>query len=1123
MLALVAGAALLALLACHRPPAAEPELDAADLEAALLARVERSLGLVVRFSGATELPPCASADAVVCGAASPTLDDLPRLVQMLHRTTTARPLDPGALRAQALWALLRHATPEARARAVALLALAHDLDPQPPRRNDLAAALLLRGAVDQRPSDLVEALELAEQVAAEVAATVPEASFNRALALTQLTLHAAAAERWRELAASDVPQPWVELARAATAATAAADALPKAPPEPAAVRATERSGTSTATLSTQQPGPPTPPGPAAPTSPAPDALPLRRQGEASLGAWALAATHEGAAASVAQALAAAESAAARHRTLSGDALLADAAALCATARGGRLAQLVAGHAAYARARGDALYAACGEDLDRATQALTAAESPFAGWPLVDQAICAFYAQQFALADRRLAEALALARRGGYPSLEGRVHWISGLVRMVQGRHAAAARALGDALTAFTAIHEPTHVDYLHALLAQTLENTGDRVAAWRHRLRALAHRERLDPERSFTVLDHAAAAAREAGWRHAAAYFLDAQVRAAEAAAATRREAADIASKARLERSTLQRETGDLAAAAADLERARRWWETLAPDWPTRRRLERELAVQAALLPASAGADAADAVPAIDAAIALFAAAGPDGDQIEILRLLRLRAAALRQAGALDAAEETLRRALAEIERQRLGLAARAERARFAAQAGAVGRELVALLLARSRDAEALRLVEETTQRSWRELAGRAREPLAIGSLRAPADTLLLRYAVLADRLVAWTLQGNELLRREVPIAETRLRRTVELCREEILAGQHQGTFCARTAALLLPPAIARLGPGGQLGIVADELTRNVPFAALPLGPGGPHLVEQLEVSFLPSLLFPPPSPRPSARQPPSSGLFVVDPSFPAADFPNLSRLAAARAALPGLQALHPDATTLVDDQASRRRVLAKLPHARFAQFEAHGIQSEDGGPVGLLLAPDPAPPAAATPPPARPSEPTGDPPTASPRHPAPAPRADLLTPDDLLALPLGGLELAVLAGCSTSPSPLPGGLELDGLPLALLAAGAREVIATGWPIEDRATSALLADFHRCWASGRRATTCLREAQLAGLASQDPHRSAPRAWAAFQVWTGTWNPPPASVYERVASLTKPGPNHQEEP
>jgi len=107
-----------------------------------------------------------------------------------------------------------------------------------------------------------------------------------------------------------------------------------------------------------------------------------------------------------------------------------------------------------------------------------------------------------------------------------------------------------------------------------------------------------------------------------------------------------------------------------------------------------------------------------------------------------------------------------------------------------------------------------------------------------------------------------------------------------------------------------------------------------------------------------------------------------------------------------------------------------------------------------------------------------------------LLTGGDLTAAEIAQMkldaDLVVLSACDTGQGRIAAD-GLLGLSRAFLLAGVPRVIATLWPIDDRATPILMGDFydHR---DTRGAAGALRQAMLTTIAAGYPE---PKQWAAF--------------------------------
>lgn len=105
------------------------------------------------------------------------------------------------------------------------------------------------------------------------------------------------------------------------------------------------------------------------------------------------------------------------------------------------------------------------------------------------------------------------------------------------------------------------------------------------------------------------------------------------------------------------------------------------------------------------------------------------------------------------------------------------------------------------------------------------------------------------------------------------------------------------------------------------------------------------------------------------------------------------------------------------------------------------------------------------------------------------LTADQVQQLQLRA-RLVVLSACETGLGEPGATDEGVGLVRAFLMAGARQVMASPWAVDDAASADFMAAFYRRWAAGQPADAALADAQRA-LRAQRPH---PAHWAAFRLY-----------------------------
>ena len=337
-----------------------------------------------------------------------------------------------------------------------------------------------------------------------------------------------------------------------------------------------------------------------------------------------------------------------------------------------------------------------------------------------------------------------------------------------------------------------------------------------------------------------------------------------------------------------------------------------------------------------------------------------------------------------------------------------------------------------------------------------ALEAAALAAI-VPPGTAVVAYALVGDRMVACVATSTGLrhaessasglaarieqlrfqidtMRHQVPALQAHAPRMAQRCRAHLQALHEQ----------VWRPVEPLLGDCTRVVIVPHRILHYLPFAALH--DGRSHLLERLEITMAPSV-----------------GLWAGGPQRPAAPVRHLAAFGVGGEALPQVrqEVLDVAATFTADPsrsvsvhlegQATHAALRAALADADVLHLACHGQFRADS-------------------------------PYFSALHLADGP----LTVRDAAELPLRA-RLVVLSACETSLSKVAPGDELLGLLRGFLMAGARQVLATQWTVDDASARTLMASFYRGWLGGLEPAAALRAAQ-ARLILQEPH---PYHWAAF--------------------------------
>lgn len=952
-------------------------------------------------------------------------------------------------------------------KAVVWLEAAVRREPQEARHwSDLAAALLDRATRQEGAHDFVAALAASRRAIA-LDPDLPEAWFNRALALDRLSLRSDAAAAWGDCLAHDPGPGWREEAKERRQAL-----LEPTPAErwTAAAAELDRAarGGDAATVRRLVAGFPQPA--------------REHVQDELLPGWARAFL-DGRLPEAAGFLTAARSAGASLAALHGEHLPADAvaaidAAVSSPVDRSQARRLAEGHLELKEGRdllGRRETGAARKHLRAAGERLREGGSPFAAWADLGLAGCD-YDNNDPEAALRILDPLWRGQKGGRsPSLLGHTAWLAGLARFRGADPSAALVDYGRALTQFERGGEVENQGAVHTMVAEVLDYLGEDRGAWQHRARSLALlAATISPKRRQAALEEVELALAAEGETATALLFRESAVREARLLG----DPVSI-SFALLRRAVLHHRLGDAEAAARDLAEAGDL-AGRAPEGP-RQRVEAELALAEGEV--TLKERPAYAAERLSEALAFFRRTG---DGVRTLEVYPQRALARRAAGDEAQADADLAAGVAELEQQRGAIRDEDQRAAYFTRAQPLFDQRIGRAMQRGEPAQAFDDAERARARTLLDLlearapAGE-RGPLSSDLLprAVPAGVAVVEYAVLEDRLCLWIIRHGRFESVTVKLPAARLTRWVSELRAAFLGGVDTRSIRLLSRRLynaVVQPALARTAPGDALVFVPDKALHDLPFAALVDPATGRYLVQDHAVSVAPSASLYTKALQldQSLAGRSAAGVLVVgDPAFDSALFPGLRRLPEAGHEAANLARLYPpgQALVLLGDQATRVRFLAEIGRYGVVQFSGHSlINPVTPGLSRLALAPALAPN---------------------------RPDSGALYARDLSTLRLPGTRLIVLAACSTGLREPAGTEGASGLTRAFLAAGIPSVIASLWDVRDEpATSRLMLELHRRLLAGDGSVAALRGAQLSLLDDPDPDLHAPRTWAAFQVFGG---------------------------
>ncbi len=336
-------------------------------------------------------------------------------------------------------------------------------------------------------------------------------------------------------------------------------------------------------------------------------------------------------------------------------------------------------------------------------------------------------------------------------------------------------------------------------------------------------------------------------------------------------------------------------------------------------------------------------------------------------------------------------------------------------------------------------------------------------------DEVLLEYFPIGERLARWTIGRKKVSAVVLPESWS----VIAQWTKKFLASRVASEEIAGKLGAVLFAGLKPLPP--KLVIAPTGILHRLPFEALQVG--GKTVLETSETRYVPSaglLLV-------RGARDVSNGKVIVF-ADPLTDYngdgrPDKPPLPFARKEVQAVASVWPGALQSIGAEATEARLRGLSGTGAVLHLACHGFFHPDN-------------------------------PWRSKLFLAPGGGYDgILEAWEVLGLKLDGTRLLTLSGCETGVVSAEKGDDVVGLPRSFLLAGVRTLVASLWPVEDKATSVLMAKFYRELARGRTPAAALRLAKLALKA--DPELGSPRNWASFVVFGSEERTPVAGGVQPV--------------
>jgi CHAT domain-containing protein len=498
--------------------------------------------------------------------------------------------------------------------------------------------------------------------------------------------------------------------------------------------------------------------------------------------------------------------------------------------------------------------------------------------------------------------------------------------------------------------------------------------------------------------------------------------------------------------------------------------------------------------------DPAKAIPALTKSLSLYR----DTDFAYFLVELFLeRARAYMAMGDKDKAENDLKSALEESERQRERVLDSSLRVSYFDTVQDLIREMVVFQIQeRGRPDLGLEYMERgrgrvlldalgtgpfTLKQGIRERAERSSKPMRVEELKQslPRNVAVVEYMVTDEEVFLWVIQEKSLDFVSTKVRSDELQRLTDRYPRLAMENGTEAELRHVSSELyrhLLGPVLAIVSFPNTLIFVPDRFLSAIPFAALVDPNTGRYLIQDRIVGTAPSSTHYARATRIDqelARRTVTSSLVVANPSFDRALFSRLSDLPSGEASAEAIARLYPNSEVLTKEKATKSNFLERARRHSIVHFGGHTLINPELPALSRLVL-------------------------------APADDSDsgVLYAYELYEQRLPETRLVVLASCSSAQQRSTSSEGSTGsLALAFLAAGVPLVLANLWDVEDDVATEFSISFHRQLREKGNAWKAVRASQLAFIDSGDGRLASPASWASFTLIGGGFLRNPQEILE----------------